>query len=725
MTASLVRFLTSISCLIGLLLTTSLTSHAQTFTTTGSMTTAREEYTATALQNGMVLIVGGSNGYSDFSTAELYDPSAGAFTRTGSLHTPRYWHTATLLQDGTVLIAGGYNGAYLTSAELYNPSTRTFTVTAGSMHQARDIQTATLLPSGKVLIAGGQYGGSQWGLAEAELYDPSTGTFSVTGSLNHARELHTATLLQNGEVLVVGGYNGGYLASAELYNPATGIFAATGNMSQARNCHTATLLPNGKVLIAGGQYGGAGWGLAEAELYDPTAGTFFPTGSLNHARELHTATLLYDGTVLIAGGYHGAYLATAELYNPSTGAFSYTGSMHQARDLHTAALLQNGNVLVAGGQYGGALASAEFYAPVPGITGFVNPKYVVVGVTYAPPGPQSSVTYSNSTFVGNTTTVNSSFQNDFNFSVSVTQDISAWTAVAGVGDKITNSASTDVTQGSNSSQTITTSKTSTVAYTTPGVPDPCNPVNHDYDTIWVWLNPLVLFTYYPSTGAIQWNGYGYDPNDPSGGGGRDVFPVQVGYLNGHFADNPSVDTVLARGWVTQYEQVNWPVGEGPGLTSTDKASILVADPFTNTNPPYTLPEPLPSTSADGRFTQDPYPPNPIPYQGSGGLSTMYTTVTVNTTSASQGQSYSYKQAFGTEEAFSGSTFLSGLSVDIKTTDTLTWTNSWLDTLTVTQSYTNNLTVKEGTSCTPPYSGPAQFIVFQDNHYGTFMFYPGN
>jgi len=250
-------------------------------------------------------------------------------------------------------------------------------------------------------------------------------------------------------------------------------------------------------------------------------------------------------------------------------------------------------------------------------------------------------------------------------------------------------------------------------------------VNHDYDAVWLWLNPLVLFTYYPSTGAIQWNGYGYDPNDPSGGGGRDVFPVQVGYLNGHFADNPSVDTVLARGWVTLYEQVNWPAGEGPGLTSADKANILAADPFTNTNPPYTLPEPLPSTSADGRFTQDPYPPNPIPYQGDGGLSTTYSTATVNTTTASQGQSYSYKQAFGTEEAFSGGTFLSGVTVDLKTTDTLTWTYSWLDTLTVTQSYTNNLTVKEGTSCTPPYSGPAQFIAFQDNHFGTFMFYPGN
>jgi hypothetical protein len=41
------------------------------------------------------------------------------------------------------------------------------------------------------------------------------------------------------------------------------------------------------------------------------------------------------------------------------------------------------------------------------ITGFVNPKYVVVGVTYAPPGPSSNVTYTNSKLVGTTTTTTS------------------------------------------------------------------------------------------------------------------------------------------------------------------------------------------------------------------------------------------------------------------------------------------------------------------------------
>jgi hypothetical protein len=134
------------------------------------------------------------------------------------MNSARSSETATLLNNGMVLIAGGgSSGAILASAELYNPATGTFTYT-GDLNSGRGNHTATLLNSGMVLMAGGSSTGPATGaLASAELYNPTTGSFTLTSSLNTARDFETATLLNNGMVLIAGGDNGSALASAELY----------------------------------------------------------------------------------------------------------------------------------------------------------------------------------------------------------------------------------------------------------------------------------------------------------------------------------------------------------------------------------------------------------------------------------------------------------------------------------------------------------------------------
>lgn len=331
-----------------------------TFTATGNMTTTRAGHTATLLFNGKVLIAGGDR---PAASAEFYDPSAGTFSPAGAMTAARVGHTATLLPDGRVLIAGG--DGPLASAELYDPSTGTFTAT-GSMITPAFPHTATLLGNGKVLIAGG---------STAELYDPATGTFAVTGAYagSYTGPLYfdTATLLPDGRVLITGCDCGSNPAPAtELYDPGTGTFSLTGTMSGTaglwwEEVNTATLLRNGRVLIAGNFEND---GLpADAEVYDASTRTFTGIGNTIATHEFSTATLLPDGTVLIAGGAvpGGNGAPGADLYAPATGNFYLAGNMTTGRHQHTATLLRDGTVLIPGGFsiWPAPNASAELYHP--------------------------------------------------------------------------------------------------------------------------------------------------------------------------------------------------------------------------------------------------------------------------------------------------------------------------------------------------------------------------
>jgi hypothetical protein len=307
-----------------------------TFTPTGSMTTLRYGPTATLLANGMVLIAGGfgpgTSQLPRLSSAELYDPGSGTFAVTGSMAVGRVLDTATLLDDGRVLIAGGTDasgggGAATASAELYDPSAGTFTLT-GSMASERADHTATLLASGKVLIVGGWNGHAAdaaddppWDPLFAELFDPSLGSFTASGSMSTTRIGHSSIRLANGKLLVLGGvpslqniHQPPDPQYAELYDPAAGTFSSAGNFTLSRTKSTATLLNDGMVLITGGEQ--AGIAVTSAELFDPTTGTFAATGGLTIARTGHTATRLNDGRVLVTGGTDssGNVLASAELY---------------------------------------------------------------------------------------------------------------------------------------------------------------------------------------------------------------------------------------------------------------------------------------------------------------------------------------------------------------------------------------------------------------------------
>ncbi len=270
------------------------------------MLTTRHSHTATMLPGGKVLIAGGyGEGTSTLASAELFDPATNTFAPTGSLVSARADHVAVLLANGTVLIAGGLgpDWTFLPSAELYDPAIGRFTATGG-MTVARESHTAVRLQDGRVLVAGGHVGRrtAMRLHASAETYDPANGTFTRVGDMRVRRHKHDAVRLGNGQVLITGGSDerdsDGLYDSTELFDPTTGTFTLGPSMRLPRYKHAGSsiVLASGLILIAGGA--------PQAETYDPMRRLFaIVPGDVRLAGRFSAVAPLRAGGALITGGY--------------------------------------------------------------------------------------------------------------------------------------------------------------------------------------------------------------------------------------------------------------------------------------------------------------------------------------------------------------------------------------------------------------------------------------
>lgn len=369
------------------------------------------------------------------------------------------------------------------------------------------------------------------------------------------------------------------------------------------------------------------------------------------------------------------------------------------------------------------------------VSGYINPKYIVLGVTYVPPGSKSYVEYCKNTSVSSTNSIISTFLSSFqqSTSTSVSSNFSILGFLSG-SQTSTSSQNYSQSQSSKYTNTVSISQTTSLCSEMLGASNDYQPNNHDYDIIWVWLNPVVLlsFTESPSgtVTAIQWNGYGYNAHDEQA---MEVYPAYVGCLNGDLKGCNL--TPLSRTWDSDE---TWPTGQGPALTATDYANILKADPFSQCGPTTKPTNECSITPDPGRFTitdnQDiSYFQPPV---GAQPLTTIYSLTYSVAGTQSQGYTTSNSATFGVESNWKLSAFGAAISQTTSSSQTFTTTFEVDNSLTTTNGTSSTASVTEpacvvsGNACSPTYPsvsnpGPTEFLVYEDNLYGTFLFYPAN
>jgi Galactose oxidase, central domain len=195
-----------------------------------NMNQARRAPTVVVLKDGRVMVSGGldRNGQ-PLRSIELWTPGGVGFTSADPMGQPRAFHTATVLDSGEVLLVGGLTSmsASLSASgtvELFDPKTKKVTSLSTFTDAQRWAHTATRLDNGDVLVAGGYR-------PTTDDWVPNTGAVLIEVAKNHvlnhskaqpmneARAGHTATLLRTGAVLITGGRSGCCATSdtAEVY----------------------------------------------------------------------------------------------------------------------------------------------------------------------------------------------------------------------------------------------------------------------------------------------------------------------------------------------------------------------------------------------------------------------------------------------------------------------------------------------------------------------------
>ena len=331
----------------------------------------------------------------------------------------------------------------------------------------------------------------------------------------------------------------------------------------------------------------------------------------------------------------------------------------------------------------------------------LNVKFKILGVDYAPPGAKSTVNYTGSTMRGSSTSDSQTYTSATTLAVKITAGLNFISLAHGT---TTAGVSQTWSQENDTSSSIAINTTAGNSDIIDGPLSSAAGVDHDYDVIWVWLNPMVTLAVGPTT--VVDTGFGYNAEDDAAE--MEVVPLYATWLKNPSTIPAEVAARLARSWDTS--------GVG-GLTTEDYGSILAADPF-EASSTYN-----PNTDSGHRFDLQEgqyfnYEPPPA---GGQPITETLTLSTTTTSTAGQGATT------GTSTTFSldfntGADVIADVGFDVSISNQYTSSDKWNATTTTGATQTASLSLV-GPQTTDNYTGPTTVQVWRDNIYGSFMFYP--
>ncbi len=306
-----------------------------TFSPGPQMTETRVFFTANALSDGSIAVIGGTDivnincnmtacsitvpGEHTKTSIEVYDPVSDNFYKGLTLTMPRAGHTADILTGDTLLISGGIStNRSANSAELVDIKTGKFATYAMSF--ARSFQTTVVYSDDEVFLACGNSAGSN-----AEFFQLSG--FTLSNNITCTTYFPSSAFIHDEEeILVNGGVNAYWqpVSQLMLIDPFNRVVHSYYSMTLPRALFSDILLGDGNVLIAGGITTPVFTPTCSAEVFSPVSKSFVKYPSLSIPRAGYTAQNLQDGSALIVSGFSAinpltidiTFPDTAEIYNP-------------------------------------------------------------------------------------------------------------------------------------------------------------------------------------------------------------------------------------------------------------------------------------------------------------------------------------------------------------------------------------------------------------------------